>query len=146
MERPSAWLRRVVINLAMSRARRLVVEARYLAGLRTSDEPPLDADTVEFWRLIRRLPSRQRVVAALYYADDLDTVAIAQILGRAPGTVRAQLHSARQQIAREIGDDDPCRNGRRTQAEAAVRDDHTTSGDPVTWTPSTPDDRKVERP
>ncbi|MCC5952306.1 MAG: sigma-70 family RNA polymerase sigma factor [Acidimicrobiia bacterium] len=102
MDQPSAWIRRVLVNLATSRARRLVVEARYLAGMRSSPEPPLDANTVEFWRLLRRLPTQQRVVAALYYADDLDTASIAQILDRAPGTVRAQLHAARQRLAEEL--------------------------------------------
>lgn len=132
MDRPSAWIRRVVINLATSRARRLVVEARYLAGLRPSDEPPLDADTVEFWRLIRRLPPRQRVVAALYYADDLDTEAIALILGRASGTVRAQLHSARRQIAREIGDADPGHldHGADDTPSTGAGSDRDTSGQP----------------
>ena len=142
MDRPSAWIRRVVINLSTSRARRLVVEARYLAGLRPSEEPPLDAETVEFWRLIRKLPPRQRVVAALYYADDLDTEAIAQILGRATGTVRAQLHTARQQIAREIGDDDPAP---LDGTDADTWGDPRTAEDPDPGSATTKTDKKGER-
>ena len=47
---------------------------------------------------IQSLPPGQREVVVLYYVYDLTTDTIAAELGRKPGTVRAQLHQARQRL------------------------------------------------
>jgi RNA polymerase sigma-70 factor, ECF subfamily len=99
-ERPGAWLRRVTINLATSRLRRLSAEARALARLaaRKSDLVPLSADSFEFWAAVRRLPRRQAQVIALYYVEDRSVPDIAEILSCAEGTVRAHLHRGREAL------------------------------------------------
>ena len=53
-------------------------------------------------RLIRALPERQRFALFLRYFADLDYEAIASILGVAPGTVAASLHSAHQAIRKAL--------------------------------------------
>jgi RNA polymerase sigma-70 factor, ECF subfamily len=107
-QRPGAWVRRVVLNLATSRARRRAVEARVLlrvAGRRQVDEPPPAADP-ELWKAVRALPRRQAQVVALYYVEDLTVTGIAEVLDVAEGTVRATLHQARSALVNRIGDRD----------------------------------------
>jgi RNA polymerase sigma-70 factor (ECF subfamily) len=103
-ERPGAWARRVLCNLATSRGRRLAAEARALARLRPKPpEPDLSAETVELWAAVRRLPARQAQVTALAYAEDRSIADIAALLGIAEGTVKAVLHRARGNLARALG-------------------------------------------
>ncbi|MFA9429472.1 RNA polymerase sigma factor [Egicoccus sp. AB-alg2] len=47
---------------------------------------------------MRRLPERQARVVALRYAGDLSVREIAQVVGVAEGTVKAQLHTARARL------------------------------------------------
>ena len=60
MDSPEGWIRRVAINLATSRWRRLRAEASAFARLSppASFVPPDEASSV-FWEEVRRLPSRQ---------------------------------------------------------------------------------------
>ncbi len=104
LDRPGAWLRRVLINLATSRGRRLVVEARGLAlmGHRREGQQELPEDSSDFWRLVRGLPRRQSQVVALYYFEDRSTASVAEILGVAEGTVRALLAQARATLAHRL--------------------------------------------
>jgi RNA polymerase sigma-70 factor (sigma-E family) len=103
-ERPGAWARRVLVNLATSRGRRLTAEARAMSRLRARPpEPALAAETVELWAAVRRLPARQAQVTALAYLEDRPIAEIAQMLGIAEGTVKAVLHRARGNLARALG-------------------------------------------
>lgn len=94
------WLYRVTTNLAVDRHRR--VGRELLAILRLSGSRSVAPDAavtdVDFWTVVRSLPSAQAKAVALYYALDLSTDDIASVLGIAPGTVRNQLHSARQAL------------------------------------------------
>ena len=108
-DRPGAWVRRVVVNLATSRSRRLRTRARAVAPFQRQPDhttESLSASTLEFWRAVRSLPRRQAQVVALYYEADHPVSEVAQILGCAEGTVRAHLHAARQALAARLGEDD----------------------------------------
>ena len=59
----------------------------------------LPAEDAEVWRAVRRLPKRQAQVVALYYAADCSVAEVAEVLGLAEGTVKAQLHRGRQALA-----------------------------------------------
>jgi RNA polymerase sigma-70 factor (ECF subfamily) len=99
-DRPGAWVRRVLVNLATSRARRLAVETRTLARL-GRERPPavrLDGEDAEFWAAVRTLPRRQAQAIALHYLDDASTADIAAILGCAEATVRIHLHRGRDTL------------------------------------------------
>ena len=105
-DRPGAWLRRVVINLAASRARRIKREV--LAVARLGARPAADADRPDdgtFWAAVRTLAVRQRQAVVLYYGDDLPVRDIAAIMECAEGTVRAHLHQARQALATILEED-----------------------------------------
>jgi RNA polymerase sigma-70 factor (ECF subfamily) len=105
LESPEGWCRRVLLNLIYSRTRRLRIER----GVRRREPMPessaasdLPVAAAHFWALVRTLPPRQAEVVALRYIDGLDVAGIAASLGRAEGTIRAQLHTARQALAGRI--------------------------------------------
>jgi RNA polymerase sigma-70 factor (ECF subfamily) len=100
---PESWVRRAVVNLAASRIRRAIVEARSLLRLREQAAmvpPPQDA--IDLWSVVRALPRRQAQVIALFYLEDRPVAEIATILGCAEGTVKASLHQARKTLARQF--------------------------------------------
>jgi RNA polymerase sigma-70 factor, ECF subfamily len=102
MDRPDLWVQRVALNLATSQLRRLAAEARAVARLgRRRQLPVTEAFGHEqaFWEAVRRLPTKQARVVALRYAADLPVAEIAEVVGVAEGTVKAQLHAARQRLA-----------------------------------------------
>jgi len=59
--------------------------------LERADRGDLSAEAAErdaVWRLIVRLPAKQRITVVLRFYEDLDDTAIAEILGCSPATVR----------------------------------------------------------
>lgn len=107
LDRPELWVRRVALNLAISRFRRLQVEARALVRLgaeRPAPAQPLPAEVEPFVRALRRLPTRQGRIAALYYLDDLSVAQVAEVVGCAEGTVKSQLHAARARLRDELAE------------------------------------------
>jgi RNA polymerase sigma-70 factor, ECF subfamily len=106
LERPLAWTRRVVANLAVSALRRRMAEGRAMVRLAIGRREPItelpEPDT-EFWAAVRALPNRQRQMLALYYLGDCSVGEIAVTLGCAEGTVRATLHKGRLALARRLG-------------------------------------------
>ncbi len=102
-ENPGAWLRHVLVNLATSRRRRMLSEARAL--LRLNRERPVGVALAwdeAFWAVVRRLPRRQAQALALFYLEDHSVSDVAAILGCAEGTVRALLHQGRQALATRL--------------------------------------------
>lgn len=107
LERPGAWVRRVVINRSVSHLRRRAAERRALArvggdrsgrdsadgGTAALHRSALDADH-ELWARVRALPRRQAQVVVLRHVDGLSTGEIAEVLGCAEATVRVHLHRA----------------------------------------------------
>ena len=105
-ERPGAWLRRVTINLALSRRRQLASETKLrlrLASPAASDPEP--GEDAHVWAAVRRLPARQRAAVALYYLEDLPVAEIAGILGCSESTARVHLHRGRTALASMLEDD-----------------------------------------
>lgn len=104
MDRPELWVRRVALNLAVSGFRRRQAESRALRRVhgRHDDARAHDLEVEEFWEALRSLPTRQAQAAALFYVDDLPVAEVAQVLGCAPGTVKAHLHAARQRLQHSL--------------------------------------------
>lgn len=116
MDRPDLWVQRVALNLATSRLRRLGSERRALARIaQRRDEPRTVSFEREqhFWELVRRLPAKQARVVALRYAGDLSVREIAEVVGVAEGTVKAQLHTARARLETLLAEADPDGKERR---------------------------------
>ena len=103
LERPGAWIRRVVINLARDTHRRGVRERRALQLVDTSEAADPAKPDDGFWSAVRDLPERQRAVVALRYIEDLPVAAIASVMGVSEGTVKTLLFRSRRTLARTLG-------------------------------------------
>lgn len=103
LESPGGYLRRMVVNNAMSSLRRRASEMRAIMRFRSGVDEAVVAPEVDgFWRLVRTLPPRQAQVVALYYADEQSTAEIAEVLQIAEGTVRATLTQARDALRTRV--------------------------------------------
>lgn len=95
---PVGWTYRVGLNHGLRAAKRRGREAALLdrRGVDTTRvDPPTD---VEFWTLLRALPDRQRIAAALRWGADLTEVEIAQIMRVRRSTVSSALAAARSKL------------------------------------------------
>lgn len=103
LERPGAWVRRVLINLAIDNNRRRVRE-RTVLGRLSHDEVLIsnDAGSDEWWCAVRALPDRQRAAVALYYLEDMSVLEVAWVLDVAAGTVKASLAKARVTLSNTL--------------------------------------------
>jgi RNA polymerase sigma-70 factor (sigma-E family) len=101
-----AYLRRAVVNLAISHHRRRTLERRFMAreqGMR----PPLhgepDVELAETMRrALERLPASQRAAVILRFYEDLSEAAVAEILRCRPGTVRSRVARAMETLRAEF--------------------------------------------
>lgn len=103
MDSPGAWVRRVAMNLARSRWRRLRAEAAAVARL--SPPPvfvPPDGAAAAFWEEVRRLPNRQAQAVTLRYLEDLTVAEISYVMEVAEGTAKALLHQGRERLRRQL--------------------------------------------
>ncbi len=105
-EKPGAWMRRVTINLALSKKRKLKAESKALLGLQSdaarqgsqSTFVSRKRDDQHVWAVVKKLPKMQRSVIALHYLEDLSLKDIASVLEISPSTARVHLHRARQSL------------------------------------------------
>ena len=99
-ENPGAWVRRVTINLALSRRRRLAAEARALLRLPAPEAalPPAEPEDNAVWEAVASLPKNQRAAISLHFLEDRSITEIADILEISPSTARVHLHRARQTL------------------------------------------------
>jgi RNA polymerase sigma-70 factor (ECF subfamily) len=106
-ESPVGWTYRVGLNHGLRTAKRRGQEAALLeraAGPSTSGDILTDVD---FWVLLRSLPERQRIAAALRYGADLTETEIAQIMRVRRSTVSSALNAALTRLGPLIGSPTP---------------------------------------
>ena len=107
----SPWLHRVAANVVLSRRRKLARERErtvhqedmsYHAatGDRTNRGPTVDLETA-----IAQLPQRARQVFVLYDIEGYKHQEIADLMGIAPGTCKAQLNRARKLLREALSHD-----------------------------------------
>jgi RNA polymerase sigma-70 factor (ECF subfamily) len=102
---PEAWVRRVAMNLAADRGRRLQRQARAL--LRAGPPPAVPPASVEALALaeaLRSLPMRQRQAIVLHHLVDLPVEEVATTLDVPTGTVKSWLARGRRTLAARLGD------------------------------------------
>jgi RNA polymerase sigma-70 factor (ECF subfamily) len=108
-ESPEGWLRRVLINRARSRFRRLGRERgamhRIWSNERSEPPPGLETDAIDLWREVRNLPRRQAQAIALTYLDGLRTAEVGEIIGCSAATVKTHLQRGKRTLARQLGDE-----------------------------------------
>ncbi len=108
LERPGAWMRRVVTNRCVSSARRRFTELRLLTRLSARRTAMVDmaVPADELWAAVRALPKRQAQVLGLVYAEDRAISDVAAILGCSEPTARTHLRRGRLALARTLDTDD----------------------------------------
>lgn len=100
---PSAYVRRVLVNLANRRwrRRRLALRSDHSAldwMPPAADHPSDSAERDRTLSALHRLPARRRAVVVLRYYDDMPEAAIAAALGIKLGTVKSTLSRALEQL------------------------------------------------
>jgi RNA polymerase sigma-70 factor (ECF subfamily) len=102
-DRPGAWLRLVVIRLAVRHRERSGRER--LTGTVPDrgvwDPPPVDSRVVS---ALAALPDPQRDCLVLHHVEDLSVAETASALEMAEGTVRSHLHRGRGALAQLLTD------------------------------------------
>ena len=107
-DEPLAYVRRIVLNMAASRVRRLVRERRrdglIEAGTPRAACDPDGAAVVDVRAALQRLPARRRACVVLRHAFDLAEQDVARLLGISVGTVKSQTARGVAQLQELLGD------------------------------------------
>ncbi|RFS81410.1 sigma-70 family RNA polymerase sigma factor [Actinomadura spongiicola] len=98
IDKPSAYLKRAVVNRANDLHRRRFRERGRRVSEPTTHIPEVD----ETWRLIKQLPPRQRIVIVLHFYEDMQLIQIAELLARPPSTIRSDLKRALDRLRKVI--------------------------------------------
>jgi RNA polymerase sigma-70 factor (sigma-E family) len=102
VDQPFAYVRRILVNMAASRVRRLGVERRravlLAAGVLESSSGADPGVTVDVRAALLRLPLRRRACVVLRHAFDLSEAEVAETLGIAIGTVKSQTFKGMAQL------------------------------------------------
>jgi len=109
LDRSEAYLRRAVVNLSRTRARRRYTEERSNAAVTRQPVKPAGGEPereLVVWEAVRTLPDRQRAAVVLRYYEDLPEADIADVLGCTVGTVKSQLSKARAALARALDEEE----------------------------------------
>lgn len=106
-----AYLRRTVVNLHISRLRRLRLERRYLARERSRSASELDPQANEaarqdLWRSLGKLPARQRTAVVLRYYEDLSERETAEVMRSSVAAVKSLVARAMQALRAEMRETD----------------------------------------
>jgi RNA polymerase sigma-70 factor (sigma-E family) len=106
-DRPAAYARGVVANLARTRVRTAVRERRrialFWAQREERTENPDVAGVVDVQEALRRLPFRKRACVVLRHAFDLSEKDTALALGVSVGTVKSQTSKGMAELQRLLG-------------------------------------------
>nr|WP_206314867.1 RNA polymerase sigma factor [Streptomyces coryli] len=106
VEEPRGFLYATAANLVRDHWRKLERERRALRRVGTQEAAAAGArdeasdPTVRL--LVQSLPDRLRAPALLYYYADLPIREVARLLGRREGTIKSDLHAARELLRAEL--------------------------------------------
>jgi RNA polymerase sigma-70 factor (ECF subfamily) len=105
VEEPSGFLYVTAANLVRDHWRKLERERRALRRVTTEEalRPQPQESDPSVRMLVQSLPERLRNPALLYYYADLPVREVAALLGRNEGTVKADLHAARELLRAKLG-------------------------------------------
>lgn len=108
VERQTAYIRRVVINMCRSQLRRRKLDQRIRQSEALEGRFPQGFEldqSFEVWRFVALLPYRQRLMVVLRYIADLTEEQIAFELGCSKGAVKSQLSKARSKLRDHLNED-----------------------------------------
>lgn len=111
VENLGAYLRRAVVNEVTSHLRRRQIRERAVLRLptKTAHDDPADlvAERQALWAAFDLISPRQRAALVLRYYEDLDDVAIAEILKCSPATVRTLVSRALRKLRQHLAEGTP---------------------------------------
>ena len=105
LEDPPGWIRHVAIKLVLRDHFRKTTSGRTRpsnGSTRKPSRPRPNPSRRPTSRLLAQLPPQQRIVAALFYVDDLDVQHVVDAMGLSEGAVKYHLHAARQTLRRAL--------------------------------------------
>lgn len=106
------WLTKICVNTYRNVLRRLA-RSPFL-DFRTNEEKDAlinavpDAEKTDYgplYEAIDRLPEKYRIAVILFYFQDMDTAATAQVIGIPEGTVKSRLSKARKLLKEVLGNE-----------------------------------------
>ncbi|MFI6387022.1 SigE family RNA polymerase sigma factor [Nonomuraea sp. NPDC050547] len=104
---PEPYVRRVIVNTAISRARRRAILR--IIPVRTPPDTPVRTSDTDLRQVLmdalRALPPRQRAVVVLRYWEDLSEHQTAEVLGCTIGTVKSQSSKALAKLRTALGEE-----------------------------------------
>ncbi len=100
LERPGAWLMRVLVNACKSRLRLAWRQVTELPETLPAPSPEERGELEELWQL----SPEERAAIHLFYYEGYSTDEIAHITRSAPGTVRSRLSRARGHLKKLLTD------------------------------------------
>ncbi|RAG84993.1 RNA polymerase subunit sigma-24 [Streptacidiphilus pinicola] len=105
VDEPTGFLYVTAANLVRDHWRRMERERRALrrAGQEESVRQAAEGDEPSVRLVVQSLPERLRDPVLLYYFADLPVREVAARLGRAEGTVKSDLHTARELLRATLG-------------------------------------------
>ena len=103
IERPGAYLRVVVVNIARDMAKR--ARREQVGELPVVLAAELDTRQVEIWSALRTLTERRRTALILRYYADLAVGEIAELLDCEPSSASSLLHRGLADLRKELSDD-----------------------------------------
>jgi RNA polymerase sigma-70 factor (sigma-E family) len=116
-DNPEPYVRRVIINAAISRARRRAILS--IIPMHSPPERSARATDVDLRHVLmealRGLPPRQRAVIVLRYWEDLSETQTAEVLGCSVGTVKSQTSKAMAKLRSALS---------RESVEGVIRNAH----------------------
>lgn len=108
------WLTKICVNTYRNTLRRLARSPVFNGFPSTEEKDALLAqvpaperpDYLPLYQAVDALPEKLRVTVILFYFQDMDIQAAAQVLGIPPGTVKSRLNKARTKL-KEVLTDEP---------------------------------------
>ena len=97
-EDAAGWVRRVAVNRLLNGRRNRRRRREILATIRPVADESLADELLDLRRAVAALPDRMRAAVCLHYLSDLSVDAVADALGVSPGTVKSNLHDARNRL------------------------------------------------
>lgn len=102
---PEAWVRRVAMNLAADRARKLRRHASAILKMGPPTETPeVSVETLALVEALRTLPVRQRQAIVLHHLVGMPVEDVALTLRAPAGTVKSLLSRGRRALAARLGE------------------------------------------
>jgi RNA polymerase sigma-70 factor (ECF subfamily) len=132
-DRPDAWVRRVIVNQHISRARKQRLQDLFVRRASIVDMPS-HADQAETSFLVRSalqtLSPQQRAVVIFRYFGDLSLEETARTLNCSVSTVNTHLRRAHSRLRTVLGDAYLVPSGQASQSDpsSSPRQQHLTSG------------------